>query len=72
MGEGSPRTPGSVSLATLEAFERVARGLRDALDLGDVVASYGDGRSAAEYVVGALRDLTPDLQRLLDALRTPE
>lgn len=56
-------------MAVLGAYERVAAGLREALDLGDFVAAHGDGRSAAEYVVGALRDLTPELRVLADSVR---
>jgi hypothetical protein len=66
------RVTGPDTDTALQSYVRVAAGLRDALHLADVVASYGDARSAAEYVVGALNDLCSDLRSLAALLRKPE
>jgi hypothetical protein len=49
------------------AYRRVSSGLSRCLRLGDACAERGDVAGAAEYVVGALRDLGPELATLTAA-----
>lgn len=53
----------------LAAYRFAAAGIRRCLELGDVAAEYGDAQGAAEYLIGALSDLGPELLTL--AVRLP-
>jgi hypothetical protein len=58
------------STAPLDAYHLAADGLRRCLDLADMAAERGNTRRAAEYLLGALDDLGPELA-LLASLMTP-
>ncbi len=52
----------------LDAYRYAADSIRNCLQLGDQVAGYGNAAGAADYLVGALEDLSPQLA-LLAAFR---
>lgn len=57
------------STRTLEQYHQVAADLRRCLALADIAAEYGNADRAAWYLVGALRDLVPDLRALRASAR---
>ncbi len=48
----------------LNTYRTVASDLRRLLMLGDIAAEYGNGRRAAQHLIGGLRELVPDLREL--------
>jgi hypothetical protein len=54
-------TASTLDNEALAAYRAVANGLRHCLDMADIGAEYGHTWHAAEYVLGALADLEPEL-----------
>jgi hypothetical protein len=54
----------------LDSYHYAAESIRFCLQLGDQLADYGNARGAADYLVGALDDLGPQLALLTAFLNT--
>jgi hypothetical protein len=50
--------------ALLSTYRTVAADLRRCLMLADIAAEHGNGRRAAEHLLGGLADLAPELASL--------